>query len=272
MPPEIETTTTTTADPAAGTTLLSTTEAGNAEVSRDATATTPEAKAAADEAARVAAEAALTPEQKTAKAAEKQTTDIKALTDAGFAKKDGETDEQFLARASAEKTEKDKAAKAELHGAPEAYEIDKFTVPEGMELDKDRLAAVTPIFKELDLSQKGAQKLVDFHAGMVQKQTVEAQTRWDEMQADWKKQTTSDPEIGGKELAANAAFARAALKEFGTPELNAAADMLGWGNHPEFLRGWARVGRAISEDKLRVGKEAGNADKPVANRMFPNMN
>lgn len=56
-------------------------------------------------------------------------------------------------------------ARAALFGAPEGdagYEIDG--LPEGMEIDTEALAAVTPAFKELGLSNAGASKIAQVYA------------------------------------------------------------------------------------------------------------
>lgn len=68
-------------------------------------------------------------------------------------------------------------ARAELFGAPEgeaAYEISD--LPEGMEIDKEALDAVTPAFKELGLSSKGASLIAKTYAETVLPQVMQRAT------------------------------------------------------------------------------------------------
>ena len=44
----------------------------------------------------------------------------------------------------------------------------------------------------------------------------------------------------------------------------------GYGNNPDVLRIFARVGRALGEDQL-IGKGGGAENKPLEDRMYPNM-
>lgn len=257
---------------AGGATSGAATEAGAAagEASRD---TSQVAAGAATEVAEAGAQTAEQKAEADAKAAaDKLTADVKTLTDAGYAKKDGETDEQFTERAGKEKADKEAAEKAEMNGAPEKYDAEQFTVPEGMELDKDRLAAVEPLFRELNLSQKGAQKLLDYYSYLEQERAKASVTAWDAQVADWKKQSASDKELGGAALEENAGYAKTAIQEFGTPELQQAIDLYGWGDHPEFFRLTARFGKAMAEAKMRTGKGSVPADASLAKRLYPNMN
>src|SRR6266403_1426137 len=48
-------------------------------------------------------------------------------------------------------------------GAPEAYT--DFTLPEGVKLEGETLKSAQELFKDLNLPQDGAQRLVDFHLG-----------------------------------------------------------------------------------------------------------
>lgn len=168
------------------------------------------------------------------------------------------------------KSEDGQADKDEKVGAPEKYE--DFKVPEGMELDEKAIEEFTPLAKELNLSQEQAQKLVDFQAKF-QEGLLEQQTEaWDTLQDHWRSQVKEDKEVGGKAFDESIAAATAALKEFGTPELQEALVTTGMGNHPEVVRVFARIGKAIGEDKIRTGNSASNAPKSAADLLYPTMN
>lgn len=148
---------------------------------------------------------------------------------------------------------------------PESYDL---KMPDGVELDQDAVAEFTAIAKELKLDQAAAQKLADVGAKMVQRQ-VEAHAKLVE---SWVEQVKTDKEIGGDRLAENLGVARKALETFGTPELRDVLNATGLGNHPEVIRAFYKVGKAISEDRFVSGApKGGTADDP-AKKLFPNMN
>ena len=156
-------------------------------------------------------------------------------------------------------------SKAAEPAVPETYDL---KMPEGVELDQAAAAEFTAIAKELKLDQAAAQKLADVGAKMVQRQ-VEAHAKLVE---SWVEQVKTDNEIGGDKLAENLGVARKALEAFGTPELRDVLNATGLGNHPEVIRAFYKVGKAISEDRFVGGApKGGTADDP-AKKLFPNMN
>lgn len=154
-------------------------------------------------------------------------------------------------------------------GPPEEYA--DFAMPEGVEVDAATLDAFKPLAKEFGLSQEQAQKLVDLYAGK-QAAAAEAQAQaWREAQEQWVEQAKADKEIGGAKFEQNVATAKKALDKFGTPELFEALSLTGAGNHPEFVRFCARVGKAISEDTLVSPQSATGSPKSLEERMYPTM-
>ena len=148
--------------------------------------------------------------------------------------------------------------------APESYE---FAMPEGVQLDKTAADEFTTIAKELKLDQATAQKVADVGAKMAQRQ-AEAHTKLVE---SWTEAVKSDKELGGDKLAENLGVARKALDAFGTPELRDVLNATGFGNHPEVIKAFYKIGKAISEDRFVTGGAKG-PETDMAKRMFPSMN
>lgn len=147
----------------------------------------------------------------------------------------------------------DKEQKPE--GAPEKYE---FKPAEGQELDTAALEQFEPIARELNLTNEQAQKMVDLYGTkimpMVQQQQVEA---WQKTTEQWAADVKADKEIGGDKLTSNLSAAQRALAQFGTPELKEYLKGTGLGNHPELVKAFVKVGKAMSEDGMVTGKESG---------------
>lgn len=139
-------------------------------------------------------------------------------------------------------------------GAPEKYE---FTAGEGVELDTEALKDFEPVARDLNLTNEQAQKLVDAYpkilAGVQQRQ-AEA---WQAQTEEWAATVKADKEIGGDKLTANLGVAQRALDTFGTPELKEYLNGTGLGNHPELVKAFIKVGKAMSEDGMVTGKESG---------------
>lgn len=140
-------------------------------------------------------------------------------------------------------------------GAPEKYE---FKAGEGVELDQEALKDFEPLARELNLNNEQAQKLVDMYGTkllpMVQKQQAEA---WQKQTEGWAEAVKADKEIGGANLTSSISTAQRALETFGTPVLKEYLNTTGLGNHPELIKVFVKVGKAMSEDGMVTGKESG---------------
>ena len=154
--------------------------------------------------------------------------------------------------AEGDKPDDDKDKKQE--GAPEAYE---FKVAEGAELDTEALKDFEPVARELNLTNDQAQKLVDAYpkilAGVQQRQA----DAWQATTEQWAADVKADKEIGGDKLTGNLSAAQRALDQFGTPELKEYLNTTGLGNHPDLVKTFVKIGKAMSEDGMVSGKENG---------------
>ncbi|HEC0985744.1 peptidase [Klebsiella pneumoniae] len=165
---------------------------------------------------------------------------------------DGEGQQEKTENQDGEKQKTEKEQKQE--GAPDKYE---FQAGEGVELDGEALKDFEPVARELNLTNEQAQKLVDAYpkilAGVQQRQ-AEA---WQAQTEQWAADVKADKEIGGDKLTANLGVAQRALDTFGTPALKEYLNGTGLGNHPELVKAFVKVGKAMSEDGVVTGKESG---------------
>ena len=157
------------------------------------------------------------------------------------------------------------APKAEV-GAPETYTDFKF--PEGVEADPAMVTAFAPVAKEIGLTQAQAQSVFDLQVAGAQS-AISTQTKeWADTVAVWKTETEKAEDI-------DVALAKKAVNELGTPELKEALNSLGVGNHPEFVRMYAKVGvlisrleQALGEDNIDFGKMSVEVDVDPAKVLF----
>lgn len=170
--------------------------------------------------------------------------------------------------------------------APEAYE--PFTVPEGIELKGDQLAAAQTIFKELNLDQASAQKLVDFHAAQMKAIAAAPDTGFDALTTEWKTKAEADPDIGSfdgaKALGLKTTIAKG-LDALGdatlTKDFKQIMNLTGAGNNPAFIKVLAKMAERFVEGKPTntnnakpsvPGQTAPDAaPKSIASALYPNL-
>lgn len=153
-------------------------------------------------------------------------------------------------------------------GAPEKYE---FKAPEGEVYDPQMIEEFSTAARAANLSQDAAQTLIETMAPALANRQ---QAQINAIHQQWAEASRADKEFGGDALKENLAIAKKAIATFSTPELAKLLEDTGLGNHPEILRTFVRVGKAISEDGFVTrsqGPPAVNfADfNSVANALYP---
>lgn len=131
---------------------------------------------------------------------------------------------------------------------PVSIEYTEFKAPDGMTLDTELLGQATPLFKELNLTQEQAQKLVDFQAANALKTRQSQQEAFTSLINKWQTDAKADKEFGGEKFEESVGIARLAVQKFGTPAFKQLMEDHGVGNHPEMIRFMLNIGRTLKED------------------------
>lgn len=173
-------------------------------------------------------------------------------------------------------TEKEKPK--ELTGAPDKY--GDFKAPDGYEFRADTLPGAQELFKKLNLSQAGAQELVNFHAAELKAVMEAPQKLWEETRAKWLEEVRGDPEIGGKLDQVKATVARA-IDGLGDQKLanefRKAMDYTGAGNNPAFIRAFYKLAQKVTEGHSVTGGGPSEVRAPnapprtAAHALYPNL-
>jgi hypothetical protein len=149
-----------------------------------------------------------------------------------------------------EKDPEDKSKEAKPEGAPEKYE--PFKVAEGYTLVPEVAEKAQGLFKEMNLPQAQAQKLVDFY--VEQMQSVEDKTfeEFDTLRAGWRNEIKADPKF--PEMKANIGKALTAFEAADPKEgpkvvaaFREAMNFTGAGDHPAFVRALAWMSTFVVE-------------------------
>lgn len=136
---------------------------------------------------------------------------------------------------------------------PEKYD---FKLPEGMVLDDAKVAAVTPLFKELGLSNEQAQKLIDFQAQAVKDAETSHVNSFNQYVEDLKSDAKTFFGVKLPEVMKNVARAR---DQFIHKELQDKFNVSGLANDKDVLVFLDKLGRTIGEGKFIEGKQSAPA-------------
>lgn len=152
---------------------------------------------------------------------------------------------------------------------PEKYEL---KMPEGSPLDKDAIARVEAYAKANKFSNEEAQKLLEVENTAVKAFADKAHAQSEADKATWLESTKNDQEIGGQNLSQNVEWSRRVVDKFGSPLLKQIFNDTGTGNHPELIRMLSRIGKAMGDDQLVVGKVGTQTAEKVdaSKKLYPN--
>lgn len=167
-------------------------------------------------------------------------------------------------------------------GDTPAIEYTDFTMPEGVEIDGDLLAEVTPLFKQDGLTQEQAQRYIDKYADRIKAMNDGAgdkAEKWFAERLATEKATRietdlvalkADQEIGGN----NFGPVKAQVMEFvGTlpAAFREMADTQGLSNNPEFVRAIYRAIHYSVQDRGESGAGGGGSNPlPSEAVLYPN--
>lgn len=152
--------------------------------------------------------------------------------------------------------------------APDEYK--DFTLPEGMEVNKNIMNAFKEIAKGAQLSQENAQKIYSEMAVKLREETFNQQKDFmDNKQKEWTKELVADKDFGGDKF--NETFQRASrtLRKFDSE--GKLLDLLTQGGilkSAPVIRFLATIDKSISEDTIVEGNKP-KPEKDPAKVLFP---
>jgi hypothetical protein len=160
-------------------------------------------------------------------------------------------------------------AKAEAPVVPEKYDFAKVELPKGIALDQPLIDAVSPVFKELGISQQNAEKLVKAHAEHLAATETKREADFKSWMATTVKgyQDSLKKEWGGS-YDANLAVAQRGIARLADAEMKQLLDDTGLGSHPKFVKAFYEVGKMVSEDKPPNGATPPGARKSAAEVLY----
>jgi hypothetical protein len=158
-------------------------------------------------------------------------------------------------------------------GIPDQYQL---TAPEGLTLDPVAIELATPVFRDLGLSNEQANKLMpvagQFAQGLLDRHQRQLLGQVQAERKAWLDSARNDPEIGGQHWSTTIGTAAKALDALGFGKGSAFRTLLdesGLGNHPEMIRAFQRVGKAIGEDGFERSSGIHHSKRDRAETLYP---
>jgi len=145
-----------------------------------------------------------------------------------------------------QKTETKAESKTEIKD----FKVEDLKLPEGLQLPKDSVEKIASYAREQGFSKDKAQELLNLKADMVNDMIAAQQESYSKTREEWVSQVKNDQEIGGNNFKQSIDHAQRALKQFASDEFIKTLNETGYGDHPEVVRVFARIGKMIGNDTI----------------------
>lgn len=137
--------------------------------------------------------------------------------------------------------------KSDAPVVPEKYA--DFKLPDGFKMDEKVLPEIQATFKELGLTQEGAQKLVDIYAKNGMQAAAAPYQEWARLQKDWTDEIAN--RFPGEKATTTKAMIKGVFDSVLPPSLGknliAALDLTGAGSHPDVVEALSILLKPLSE-------------------------
>ena len=160
--------------------------------------------------------------------------------------------------------EKENSENNDLYGAPESYDFKNLELPEGVQYNEEYGNKFASVAKELNLSQKSANKLINVYVDIVKSQTENVPEALKEIKkqqveadvAEWDKLLNQDTEIGnGNEEKINQYMDKANIgyKAFASEGLKKVLSERGLTHNPDVIKLFYKLSDLTGEDGIIFG-------------------
>ncbi len=161
------------------------------------------------------------------------------------------------------------------HPEPKAPEPDKLpdkydlTIPKDSLLDPSIIDEISAYAKEKRLSNEAAQGLLERESKAVSSFRESQDNEVKEIRDSWLGEAENDKEIGGDDFKKNAELSKRVIDRFSTVEFKKTLNETGFGNHPEVIRIFTRIGKLMGEDVLTKSGVQGSGEKSMEDVFYP---
>jgi len=173
---------------------------------------------------------------------------------------DKTVNEDSDSEAKGEKKDKDDT-KNEDKKAPEKYEL---KVQKDSLLEKDQVEKIETFAKQQGFSNDQAQELLNREEKLLSGYKETLHQEFEEKTSQWLEDIKADKQLGGDNYTKNIETAKRVVDRFATDDFKKALNESGFGNHPELVRTFVKIGNAMSEDSFEPNTaQRLSQDKPT---------
>ena len=161
------------------------------------------------------------------------------------------------------------AAPAQTESKPSEIEL---KLPEGSRLNPEVLDQIKSYAKDKNLSSEIAQEILMREHKAIEDLYESSKNNHEQTIAKWAETAKLDPEYGGENFGQSVEIAKRALEKFATPQLIEEINATGYGNHPEVIRLFTRIGKLLANDKMEQPGSQMGAAKPLEEIFYGKQN
>lgn len=168
---------------------------------------------------------------------------------------------------------KPEAAKADATKPDAAAVVYDLKLPKESKLDAaTAVEHVVALAKEMQLSPAQAQRLLTEQDGMLNELLSFQQEQHAALRKQWVDESKADKEIGGQAFDASVNRAKQAFAKYGSPAFEKMLNETGFGDNPEVLRVFSRIGKAMAEDSFATtAGTSQRSEEQILRARFPSM-
>ena len=147
----------------------------------------------------------------------------------------------------------------------------KLELSENSQLAKEKLDEIAEFSKKHGLSNEAAQEILKGQETLLNEFTEGLRQRHEAQVDAWEEEVRNDPQLGGDNLAKNLERGKRAIEAFGSEAFIEGLKETGYGNHPEVIRTFAKIGELVDNDELVLPGKSG-VTKSAADVLYGNNN
>lgn len=145
----------------------------------------------------------------------------------------------------------------------------KLALPKDSLLEPSVIDEIVSYAKEQGLSNEAAQTLVEREHKAVARHEEAKDKEVEEIRKGWKEDTKADKELGGDNLNKSSETALRVIDRFATKGFKTMLSDTGFGDHPEVVRIFKRIGDTMTDDQFVMAKaQTGNQEKSDADVLY----
>lgn len=148
---------------------------------------------------------------------------------------------------------------------PEKYDLKP---PKDSPLEAGDVERIAAYAKAQGLSQEEASKLLERDHQSLAAYADRQKQKWEETRSGWIDTIKSDKELGGDNMPKVAEVARRVIDRYASQSLRDALNETGFGNHPELVRVFYRIGKEMANDETILSNAPQTSKRSAAEILY----